>query len=76
MIQFHLFKSLNKDDVYWLYDSNGQRYNGYPRKIATGLVDTPDNIDAAMIWNYDDKPYFFKGSVIDAFPNQNKFNSN
>jgi len=23
-------------------------------------VDTPDNIDSAMIWNYDDKPYFFK----------------
>ncbi len=36
-------------------------YKGYPREISVGLVDTPSNIDAAMIWNYDDKPYFFKG---------------
>lgn len=47
--------------MYWLYDTNGKRYQGYPRKISAGLVDTPDNLDAAMIWNYDDKPYFFKG---------------
>lgn len=49
-----------KDKMYWLYDPNGRRYRGYPREISVGLVDTPDNIDAAMIWNYDDKPYFFK----------------
>jgi hypothetical protein len=35
-------------------------YEGYPKKISVGLVDTPPGINAALIWSYDDKPYFFK----------------
>ncbi|KHN87112.1 Matrix metalloproteinase-16 [Toxocara canis] len=49
-----------KGEQYWLLDRNGRIYEGYPRFIAAGLVHMPTNIDAALIWNYDDQPYFFK----------------
>uniref|UniRef100_A0A914ZEM2 Peptidase metallopeptidase domain-containing protein n=2 Tax=Parascaris univalens TaxID=6257 RepID=A0A914ZEM2_PARUN len=49
-----------KGEQYWLLDRNGKVYEGYPRFISAGLVDMPSNIDAALIWNYDDQPYFFK----------------
>lgn len=45
-----------------MYDPNGKRYKGYPRKIGVGLIDTPSHLDAAFIWSYDEKPYFFKGT--------------
>ncbi|KRZ29228.1 Acyl-protein thioesterase 1 [Trichinella pseudospiralis] len=35
--------------------------NGSTYAFQVGLVDLPDNLDAAMIWSYDQQPYFFKG---------------
>uniref|UniRef100_A0AC34G2C0 Peptidase metallopeptidase domain-containing protein n=1 Tax=Panagrolaimus sp. ES5 TaxID=591445 RepID=A0AC34G2C0_9BILA len=49
-----------KSDRYWLVNSKGNVYPGYPRRIATGLIDMPKNIEAGFVWRYDDNAYFFK----------------
>ncbi|CAJ0933840.1 unnamed protein product, partial [Mesorhabditis belari] len=49
-----------KGSKYWLLGHDGKARYGYPRLISQGLVDTPDNIDAALVWHADDRPYFFK----------------
>uniref|UniRef100_A0A914DRJ4 Peptidase metallopeptidase domain-containing protein n=1 Tax=Acrobeloides nanus TaxID=290746 RepID=A0A914DRJ4_9BILA len=50
-----------KNDIYWLIDSNGRLYNGYPKRISVGLSDMPKDIDAGFVWKRDDRAYFFKG---------------
>ncbi|CAJ0583174.1 unnamed protein product, partial [Mesorhabditis spiculigera] len=50
-----------KDKLYWLIGRDGVTRAGYPKEISRGFTDTPDHIDAAMIWNKDGRPYIFKG---------------
>ncbi|KFD69633.1 hypothetical protein M514_01999 [Trichuris suis] len=54
-----------KEDKYWQYDAEGKAAANNPKNISSAFPDTPENLDAAMIWAYDQRFYFFKGSVED-----------
>ncbi|KAF1748502.1 hypothetical protein GCK72_024969 [Caenorhabditis remanei] len=53
-----------KREIYWVMTKYGDMMNGYPKKISTGLTDTPDGISAALYYHEDGKPYFFKKSYF------------
>lgn len=48
-----------------MYVFDGNRLDpGYPRQISSlGLPPEVDHIDAAMIWGYNSKTYFYTGNI-------------
>lgn len=51
-----------KGSQYWRYNHANRRIDfGYPKNIALGWPDLPDNLDAAVTWS-NTRSYVFKGN--------------
>ncbi|KAF8380994.1 zmp-5 [Pristionchus pacificus] len=49
-----------KGERYWLLNRHGKLAKGYPAAISRGLSDTPDNLDAVVLFHGNNQNYFFK----------------
>ncbi|XP_054289089.1 matrix metalloproteinase-2-like [Macrosteles quadrilineatus] len=73
-----VYERLDKKIVFFvgreMYVFDGNRLEtGYPRPLQSlGLPSTVDHIDAAMVWGYNSRTYFYSGNIYWRFDEEEK----